>query len=225
MLGASLLAWWDAERADLITESGGAVSSWKDIVGGYDLAQATGASKPTWSATSFGGWAGVSYDGTDDELSATVPASFPINADGSEIHLAVDQVLPSGTAGSLRIFAYGGVGTASSRAVQRSVSGGGNRASVVTATTSVGPAVDFSGRHVVRGMFRPTDQQCDVDGVAGAPGAISLGTTSVVRMRMGATTANAPASFFAGVVSVAIVTAPLTDPQADLLRTYLARRL
>jgi hypothetical protein len=41
-LGTSLLAWWDAERTDLITQASGLVSSWKDAVGGYDAVQAAG---------------------------------------------------------------------------------------------------------------------------------------------------------------------------------------
>ena len=44
-LGSDLFACWDAERSDLITHVGGAVSSWKDIVGGYDVVQAVGAAQ------------------------------------------------------------------------------------------------------------------------------------------------------------------------------------
>lgn len=54
-LGDALLGWWDAERADLITQSGGAVSAWNDNVAGYSAIQAVTGAKPVWDANSFGG--------------------------------------------------------------------------------------------------------------------------------------------------------------------------
>src|SRR5688500_3331977 len=68
ILGASLLAWWTADRADLITLSGSQVTSWKDVVAGYDVVQGVGGSRPLWSATSFNGAPSLTFDAIDDEL-------------------------------------------------------------------------------------------------------------------------------------------------------------
>ena len=84
-LGALCLAWWSAD--DLAP---GAVASWKDRVLKYDAAQAVSGSRPVASILSFGGLPGVTFDGTDDELTlASCP--FPTGASPSEIHALVDQ--------------------------------------------------------------------------------------------------------------------------------------
>src|SRR5262245_31893093 len=67
-LGASLLAWWSADRGDLITQSGGVVSSWKDSVAAYDCT-AAGSVQPAYSATGWKGASpGITFDGVDDCL-------------------------------------------------------------------------------------------------------------------------------------------------------------
>ncbi|HTM77999.1 MAG TPA: hypothetical protein VL133_10260, partial [Devosia sp.] len=65
-LGASLLAWWDASQG--VSLSGSQVTAWADRKSGYSVAQGTGAARPLWSATSFGGKPGLTFDGIDDLL-------------------------------------------------------------------------------------------------------------------------------------------------------------
>src|SRR3546814_1301288 len=68
-LGASLLGWWIADLLDLISRSGVQVTGWRDVVEGYNLAQAISGARPLYSATVFGGAPGVDFDGTHDYLS------------------------------------------------------------------------------------------------------------------------------------------------------------
>lgn len=51
-----LVVWLDASNSGSITQSSGAVSQWNDLSGnGNNFVQATGANKPTFSATGFNG--------------------------------------------------------------------------------------------------------------------------------------------------------------------------
>ena len=68
--------WWTADAG--ITESGGAVSVWRDQINNFDMVQATGANQPalTTSAT-LNGENVISFNGTTDYLYTTsAPASW-----------------------------------------------------------------------------------------------------------------------------------------------------
>ena len=68
--------WWTADAG--ITESGGAVSVWRDQINNFDMVQATGANQPslTTSAT-LNGENVISFNGTTDYLyTTTAPASW-----------------------------------------------------------------------------------------------------------------------------------------------------
>lgn len=225
-LASDLLAWWDAERSDLITQSGGAVSSWKDIVGGYDAVQTTGASKPTYSATGFNGRAGIYADGVDDCLTVTpVPAGVLTGAAPNEEWFLVDQLMPSTDANLVTVGCTGGVNTSTSRRLRRISSSGVNRAqSIDTAGFAANTAVDFSGRHVVRIIATDTQSTCEVDGAAGA---FSSQTPAIAttRMRFFADPANVPAGFSLCGIAARLCTAPLSVSKAAQLYAYLSRRL
>lgn len=64
-------AYMDVRRN--LTESGGAVSQWDDVYGNYSFVQGTGSKQPAYSATSFNGGPGLTFDGSDDQL---VDANF-----------------------------------------------------------------------------------------------------------------------------------------------------
>jgi hypothetical protein len=67
IFGSDLVVWYDASDAASITHVGGAVSQWSDKSGnGFHVVQATGANKPTYSATGLGGaQPSLSFDGGD----------------------------------------------------------------------------------------------------------------------------------------------------------------
>jgi hypothetical protein len=224
-LGADLLAWWDAEYDPLlITETAGAVSSWKDIVGAYDVVQGTGAAQPIYSATSFNGTGGVTFDGTDDELTLVgVPAGLPTGANPCEMWALVDQTQGAATAGFLAILAYGNTG-GTSRHVRRATDGSTNRANILVNNNASNTNVDFSGRHVVRGIVGATTSNMNVDSVAGTD-LVEVPNTATTRVRIGAQCNTAAAGFWKGVIASVLVTAPLSAGEATQMYGYLNARL
>lgn len=71
--------WLDAADTSTITLNGATVSQWSDKSGnGRNAVQATAASQPTYTANSLNGKTSLYFDGTDDGMSAAVPANtFP----------------------------------------------------------------------------------------------------------------------------------------------------
>jgi hypothetical protein len=227
-LGSSLLAWWDAERSDLITQSGGLVSSWKDIVGAYNVAQGSGSLKPIYSATSFNGRPGITFDGLDDQLNlAGVPAAFPTGSDPCEMWGLVDQTRLGTDANDGAIVAYGNGVDAGRTAMRRSVSNT-NRAVAMVGTgaahpTSVNSAVDFSGRHVARAIIGSSTSNQNVDGVAGTDASI-VPATSATKLVIGGDALTTPGSPWQGVHNSVLITAPLSAAQASLMYAFLNAR-
>lgn len=228
LLGASLLAWWTADRPDLMTLSGAQVSSWRDVVGGYDLVQAVGGSRPTYSATSFNGAPGLTFDGVDDEMTlATLPAAFPTGAAPVELWGIVQQDALPGDVTARRWFSYGGNTGNDNREARRSVAAGVNKASasVGTGAASAGansvPADDFTGRHLHRVVITATDITQYVDGVASTPVA-AVPATAATRVRVGLSTNGAGP--WNGKGRDKIVTSLLTTDQAAALQAWAMPR-
>lgn len=224
-LGASLLAWWDAERSDLITQSGGAVSSWKDIVGGYDLAQSIGSARPTYGATSFNSRPGITPDGVDDCLELSTGLTWlPAGATPSEDWYLVDQATPAATTGTNELGSWGSTVNGNSRRTFRFGGSGANTARSTVGGVSVTNNGDFTGRHVVRQIVSATDHNVELDAVAATPGAV-VSATIATRVRMFATPFAAATFFGKCITNSRLITAPLTAPQATLLYAYLNTRL
>lgn len=224
-LGASLLGWWDAEDASTITQSGGIVSAWNDKVASYSLTQATGSSRPTYSASSFNSRPAVSFDGVDDcvEL-ASVP--FPVNANASELWLLVDQQTLAADGNIRTAFGYGAV-AATARQLQR-LSATGNKARAATGDGAAAQlaqnAGDFSGRCVVRAIIGATTTNCHLNGVATTDVAVVPATTAAGRVRIGANTSTTAGQFAQVGVSAALVTSSLSTADAAKLLAYLKAR-
>lgn len=228
-LGADLIAWWSADRADLITHSGGAVSSWKDIVAGYDAVQATGAAKPTYGATGWNGAApGITGDGVDDALLlAPVPGAFPTGSTGGEAWALADQAAAASD-GVTRTIAAWGNASAGSRHLRRSVVSGVNCAEAIAGDGSVSAAatnlsVDFTGRHVVRVVTTPTSVRADVNGIAGSS-VSTVPATLTNRFRLFANSTSGGGGYFQGTIRDVLLTSPLSGGNADLLLGYLTGR-
>tara|TARA_R110000868_G_scaffold411706_1_gene707761 strand:- start:5307 stop:6032 length:726 start_codon:yes stop_codon:yes gene_type:complete len=216
-LGSSLLAWWDARRTDLVTAPGGLVESWKDIVAGYDLTQATGAARPTLAD----GY--VIPDGVDDTLDlAPVPAGIPTGANGCILWWGGNQnVLPATTA-SMALFAYGSTGVFT-RQLIRQVSSGSNRAYVGVGNGSgsiTAPnTADFSGKRCVAGIIDGTAIVTEVDGVASSPEACVPATTSTRIRAFTTSTGTTPSSI--PTRHLAVTRADLTSGQKALMTAYI----
>ena len=224
-LGSSLLAWWSADRPDLMTLSGSQVTTWRDIVAGYAPTQGVSGSRPIYSATSFNGAAGVTFDGVDDYLElASQP--FPSGAVPSEIWALVDQTsLVADTTARIMI-GYGGNSGNTARLLYRSVVSAQNRVTVQTglggSVVNQNLAADFSGRHVGRAIFTATTISVALDGTVSSTQA-AISNTSTTLMRLGNGT-SASSNYFKGVMRDAIITGPLSAAQAALLEAYLDNR-
>lgn len=226
-LGASLLGWWNADRSDLITLSGSQITSWRDVVAGYDMLQATSSARPLWSATSFNGAPGATFDGVDDEMTLeSVP--WPTGASPADMWATVQQDALAADTSVRLLFAYGGTASSSRRTLQRVVVSGTNRGRVTAGNgtselMATGTATDFSGRHVIRGDINATDLELTMNDGTPTNTAV-VPNTGAVRTRMGANTSAVPSGFWNGKVRDLIVTGPLTVGQASDLRTFLLSR-
>lgn len=161
------LAWWTADRADLITLSGAKVTQWLDAKAGNPLVQATDAARPLYSATSFNGAPGVTFDGTAATMSTT---TIPLANDQPGEFWAVlsqDALVADATQ---RAALYQGSGASTARGVRRIVSGGVSRLRVVASNVSATQTAGvFEGRHVIRSKFETAQITPVMDGVAGTP--------------------------------------------------------
>jgi len=227
ILGSSLLGLWDAERIDKITLSGGTVVAWTDVVGNYSLGQGVGAARPAYSATSFNGRPGVTFDASDDCLTmASMP--FPSGAVGSEIWALADQTALPADLATRTLMGCGGGVAATSRRCTRISTGGVNRAQAIVGDGVGGvfpnnTMVDLSGRHVMRAVFGPTATRMEVNGTAGAP-LSAVPATGTARVTMGASEVSTPGAFWGGVISAVLITQPLSEAQEADLYSYFNLR-
>lgn len=212
-LGVTPYAGWDAFlRPDLITSSGGAVSSWKDIIAALDAVQGTGASRPTLSGT----W--IYGDGVDDELTVTGTGAIPVGANPGEEWYRVDQreAIASTTTGTTGCI--GGSANSVGRRLNRTSLG---RASIVdTGPQLINNSVYFFGKQVIRLIYTGTTVDIEVDGIS-AGGTAQVSAISTVRIRFFANL-GATAGAFANVgIAARWFMPPLNATQAAGMRAYM----
>lgn len=225
-LGASLLAYWDAEQIATFSLSGSLVNSWADAKGGLTPAQAVSGAKPQYDPVGFNGRPGVSFDGIDDYLNIASTGALPAGADACEMWALVDQKANLDAIGR-RVCEYGN-GFQTARFLGKVASSTANRFGAYAgngsaALTSQETTPTFSGRHVVRGLFTSTSVQAEVDGVA-APSTAVVPATSQTRLAIGSGSAATASNFFQGTISAVVITGPLTSDQAAKLATFLKTR-
>lgn len=232
ILGSSLIAWWTADRADLITLNSTAVTSWKDVVAGYDAVQSVSAARPLYSATSFNGAPGLTFDGVDDELTCTsagLLSALPDGAEAAEAWAITQQNALVADTGAKIMVSWGGAASTSRRGLERIVTTGVNRSRVTTgdggSTISLsGSSVDLSSRHVMRARWSATDHTIATDGGAGTSGAVVPATTAS-RLRIGSISNTSPGNFWFGPCRDLLITGALSAQQiTDLQAWALPRR-
>jgi len=224
-LGSLLLAYWDAERLDKIDLSGSLVNSWTDSVGALSASQSTSGFKPVYSATSFNGRPGITFDGTDDLLLNTALAAnlLPTGSNPSEIWVLVNQtVLPAVTTTGT-VFLYGTTGANNRRVIRRVVVSAVNRAQASTGTgggtTQISDTVgDLSGYHVMQMVTDAVNTNIAIDGAAPISGAVVPNSLNSA-IAMGCVTGGT--NPFGGSINKIIVTAPLDSAQRALLLAFL----
>lgn len=231
-LGASLLAWWNADRLDLITFGvGSAVAGWADISTGIGMNQVVVGQQPIYGAASFNGSPGITFDAVDDFLGATAgfPAAIPTGIASGEYWFLVDQPLPPSNVVSGAMMGLGNNGNAR-RLLGRSSIAGVNRifaqvGNVTNLTLYNGAVNDFSGRHVVRFQVDAVNAGISIDGVPDASGPVLTGTNSGnSNFRFGCTANTVPSVFYGGTFREVVITGPLSVGQAASLETYLFNR-
>lgn len=222
-LGDDLLAWWSADRSDLVTVTGIGVSSWRDAVAGYDMVQATDANRPTYSATSFNGAPGVTFDGLTKHLTLT-PAPFPTDAGACEVWAVFSEAAADAT--SRTLFSYGGNDAFTSRRMTRVATtdllqvlcGKGTTPNVTV--LSVGT---LTTRHLGRAIFAADSVGVQLDDEAVVSAAVVPSIVNT-RARIGATPLDAPNGIWSGIVRDIIVTSILSANQVAAMRAWLLPR-
>lgn len=211
ILGASLLAWWDAAY--------GAGTTWIDRKSGLVLTPTGG---PVWSTSSFNGFPGWTFDGTDDYMTlASHP--FPSGANPSETFVVFQNSELSASATSRTLFGYGTAGS-TGRSLGRITNNVfritvGNGASNLTASSTV----TVSSRHVVHAVYGATASTISVDGET--PVSVSaVPATGTTRARLGSNLADTATAFWNGVVRDVIVTGPLSVSQRSYVQSFLLSR-
>lgn len=228
-LETKLCAWWSAKRADLITLSGSAVTSWADVVGGYALTQGTSANRPTYSATAVNGRPGITFDGTNDYLESSdagLMGAVPTGAEAGEIWVICRNDADASDGLTRRAVAYGGNSNNTSRSARRTVISGADRlqGSVGTGAAAADRnqnLADFSERRVIRIKANGTDLQAYADGQLDLASAVAaVPSTDTTRFRAGAATNDTPAGYWKGVIEDIFITTLLTDREAAKLLAY-----
>jgi len=230
-LGSKLIAWWDASHG--VTLSGNQVTAWTDRKSGHSLTQATSSARPTWSATSFNGAPGLTFDGSDDELTGTgagLLAALPSGSSPSELWGVVQQDAPGSDAGVRHLGGYGGVGALDRRILTRSqspgpVSTGGLQFGDGSANRVAGmpDSASLQSRHVMRGVYLSTGGTYHQDGSIGNTVAATPATTAS-RLRIGGSTQAVANLLWQGKVRDYMVTLPLTSDEAAKLLAFLLPR-
>ncbi|WP_428668021.1 hypothetical protein [Reyranella sp.] len=222
-LDEDLLAWWPADRPDLVTKDGSnVVTSWRDAVHGYE-ATAAGSARPTWQETGYGTRNAISFDGSANVMAYESMEGLPTGATPCEEWMAVDQRSLAAATSTTVLGTAGGTSTGTRRGINRAVVSGVNRLQVGDTSVSVTVStVDFSGPCVVRSIATGSTLNAEINGVAGTPAACTpnIGT---VRVRFGANQATTPASNATAAIADRLFTRILSAMQAALLRAYLAR--
>lgn len=223
-LGSALVAWWDAQYG--VSLSGSQVTAWADRKIGYSAVQGVSAARPIFSATSFGGAPGLTYDGVDDELTCTdagLLAALPDGAEAGELWAVVQQDAAAADTTTRYALAYGN-GSNFARRLGRAVISGVVRGQLLVGNGSAPSArtidtVDFTSRHAVRGVVGATASQGFVDGSPSS--AMSLVPATVAsRLRLGAGDAASAGNFWQGRIRHLVVTAALSAEQTALLQTW-----
>jgi hypothetical protein len=225
-LGASLIAYWDAERGVTLNRSGALVNTWADAQGGLAPAQGVSGAKPQYDPIGFNGRPGVSFDGIDDYLNVASTGALPAGSDPCEIWALVDQKANL-DATTRRVIEYG-AGSNSGRLLAKTGSSSANDfgafcGSGAAVFSSQERTVNFLGRHVIRGLYTPTTVRAEIDGVA-AGLANGVPATATTRTALGSSSTSTASAFFQGMISAVIITGPLTSDQAAKLAAFLKTR-
>ena len=233
-LQSKLLAYWDAERVDLIyptPSEGSSVSMWRDIVAGRPATQGTGAAQPVWQSAGIGNHPGISFDGLDDTFLFNLPAgTFPSGIVPCEMWALGKSLAASSDTSTRYLFSMGD--NATLRGVRAS---GSNETTTIfrmggalsgTGTTTILPL----NRGVLPSFCRlqtgSTQASATTNGsIADMVTGSIVPNAGAVRIRIGGSPFSVANGLFNGVISLcALFKEALTDAEAGDLSRYLEYR-
>lgn len=230
-LGTDLLAYWEADRADTITATGGLVSSWRDIIGGLNVGQGGGANKPVYDPTIFNGRPAVTFDGVDDALEGTIGSSaLPNAANPCEMWCLADQQEPGVDANTVNrvAFMYGNGNFLFDRRLRKRNLDGVQQSHLIVGTGASSAQVDNTsvvllGRHVMRARITPTSIHYIVDSSAEVTRTSTVTSTTVSKVGIGCIGV-VGGQIWKGSIAACLVTLPLSAQKAADLMNFLNSR-
>lgn len=223
--GTDLIAYWDANRGDLIRSISSVLNSWTDIVGGYVLSVADGPTSPGYSPTAFNGapcltFSNAQYMTTTD---ANLMAALPSGANPCEIWIVCSQEADPADTTERYAVGYAGSSVVTGRAISRVVTTGVNnargRTGIGASATSVTDTGDFTGIHVIRHIVGATTSSISVDSNT-AVSAAAVPATTNTRLRVGSIPAAGASNNWQGKIAAVIITQPLSADKATALHNY-----
>lgn len=229
-LGSDLVEAWDVSKSARTDDGAGVISALVGLKSGYVLSAATTA-RPTYSATSFNGAPGLTFNGTANVMTCTTAgllSAVPDGAEAGELWALVSQAALPADTGARYALSYGAA-MATGRLVGRAVATAVNRGRVATgggASSQVRNegTIDLSSRHVIRAVIGATESVVYVDGVASTALTVTPSTTAT-RVVLGANPAASPGNFWEGVIAFGAITLPLSATKAtDLQNALLVRK-
>lgn len=223
-------AWARARKTSNLTLTGSSVDSWviDGSIGGT-LSQSTAASKPTYSATGFASRPGITFDGTDDSLDATVSLNYLRLVTGATIAMAARTTTTVGTRRAITVSTASDVVTRmgirlGGGVIQIIGAGGTDGAAFTSYNVGVPPTTDA----VYVGIINHATSTAvgSINGTASTPGAFtSSGATSdtaSARRRLGQAI-NGAADFWSGAIAEYLIfPAALSTSDRQKLEGYLA---
>lgn len=197
----AVAAWWRArDKALMIDDGSGLISSWADRCTGLAIT-ATTTARATWGATSFNSsYPGMTFDGSANCYVTTALTSLPTGSSPGEI-----WVVSLGTNQGLGVAAYalnyGGTSAGTGRIVGKT--NAGNARVSDGSTTNSSNTVQTTPGHIWSGNWSGTVQNGFLDGTAFGtnPATISSLNTGTTRARVGASNSTSASLFYQGVIS------------------------
>ena len=216
--------WLDAVDASTITQSSSLVSQWNDKSGNSRHATAASTERPTYSATSFNGKQGLTFNGTSNVMQANALA--PVLDDNDTPFSA--YVAVNFSAGSLLALSSAANGNPLHRliAIDSPPSGISIRRDTGLTVASVTGSSFASANHLLGVVFTGTSATLYKNGTQDATGSLDVGTLDTLdRFAIGAQVRSTTASYMTGTVSEIIInsTAISTDTRQKL-EGYLAHK-
>jgi hypothetical protein len=226
-LGTDVVGWFDADDDTTITQAGGIVSAMASRAGSFSATQGTAGFRPGYSETGRNGKPAILFDGTNDCLAFTPPASFP---DGSEAYTMICVGYNDGTGvfttyNGKTIFQYGS-GTSVLRGIDRN--GTGNAAANVD-DTYVNNVGDWDAKDAMVLVEKAAGASAlatvYVNDNATGTGTTGAGSLSASAGRIGANVVQTTTAFWPGSIQeILVINRVLTTTERQKMFGYLAHK-